>query len=144
MALQDYFDKALRVLHTGSRVICDPPVMNTDDDYLLLIHPVRQWEIRGDLANDGYFGGGSLVAEGLRPLSIKPDYSERWNGSTYRSYKKGNINIILTCDPDYFENFRCSTLLAKKLNLRNKADRVALFEAINFDEWPEYEGIVIK
>jgi hypothetical protein len=145
MAASDYFIFADKVLHTGSRVICNPIPLNTDDDYLLLIATGNQETIQQLLTIDGYIKGGSLGAQWRKPLEENPDYSmRRLDGTTFRSWKKGEINIILTCDKNYFENFYCATLIAKRLNLLRKEERVELFEAICFDRWPKYDDLLVK
>ena len=113
-------------LPTGSRVICDPPVMDTDEDYLILIPEEDRETIEDLLEQDGYVEGGS--------------------GHTYQnflSYKNYEhnvpINILLTCQKDYFDRFSKATALAKALNLKEKSDRITLFEAVVRDSWPGNE-----
>lgn len=52
---------------------------------------------------------------------------------------KPDLNIILTCNEEYFDDFTRATFLAKSLNLTNKEDRVILFEALTRDVWPSGE-----
>lgn len=152
MALQDYINQSLRALHTGSRVICDPAPTDTDDDYLLLIESAHQWRIIEALAREGFIRGGSLETTNLYPLMADPNYEHRHMGEVFKSYKKEYVdpllppyvlNIMLTADENYFDNFYYATVVAKRLNLLNKPDRVALFEGICFDDWPEY-GVLAK
>ena len=70
----------------------------------------------------------------LPPLKAYPDMETQ--EGLFRSWKKERINLLLTCSPDYFENFCKATSLAKRLNLLKKEDRVSLFEAITRDVWP--------
>ena len=82
----------------------------------------------------------------LPPLKAYPDMETQ--EGLFRSWKKGvaavnaagskapEINLLLTCSPDYFENFCKATSLAKRLNLLKKEDRVALFQAVTRDVWP--------
>lgn len=153
MALQDYINHSLRALHTGSRVICNPPVMDTDDDYLLLIEAGHQWRIIEALLQEGFIRGGSLETTESHPLMMSPDYEYRDMGEVFQSYKKTThdifgfappytLNIILTADESYFDNFYYATVAAKRLNLLNKADRVALFNGVCFDDWPEYRVLM--
>lgn len=129
------------ILHTGSRVICDPPPKDTDDDYLMLT-----WEGALDALvekltkTDKYVLGGSMYYNSNEAITIQ-DWSNGFEGINYnkvfRSYKKGDVNIIVTLDPHYFKLFTRATGLAKKLNLLKKEDKVALFETIVRDvEWP--------
>lgn len=50
-----------------------------------------------------------------------------------------DLNIIVTCNEEYFEDFTRATFLAKALNLTKKEDRVILFEALTRDVWPSGE-----
>lgn len=47
-----------------------------------------------------------------------------------------NINLLVTCNEEYFDNFFRATALAQALNLTNKKDRIILFEALTRDQWP--------
>lgn len=107
-------------LPTGSRVICDPPVMDTDEDYLILVTDGNIEIIYDLLEQDEYIMGGSQFDE-----------------SKFSSWKnKDGINILLTHDKDYFDKFSKATSLAKALNLKEKSDRITLFEAVVSDSWP--------
>lgn len=47
------------------------------------------------------------------------------------------LNILVTCNQEYFDDFTRATYLAKSLNLTSKGDRVILFEALTRDKWPD-------
>lgn len=71
----------------------------------------------------------------LPDLTEFPDLSNKDKLGIFHSWKKDDLNLILTCSVEYFENFSKATRLAKTLNLINKQDRIFLFEAICFDNW---------
>lgn len=154
--IEDFSGYYTEILHTGSRVICDPPPKDTDDDYLMLTWEGALDALVEKLNKDKYELGGSMNMGGenyeRRGLEIQ-DWSKGFEGIDYnkvfRSYKKsfpkndeeqsdgGDVNIIVTLDPHYFKLFTRATGLAKKLNLLKKEDRVALFETIVRDvDWP--------
>lgn len=112
--------------HTGSREICDPPPKDTDDDYILLCFEGGINALEDKLLDDGYELGGSFDAE--------------WREDTFKSYKlhkdDDTINLILTLDPVFYENFTKATKLSKALNLLKKEDRVTVFQAVVSDSWP--------
>lgn len=111
------------VLLTGSKVICDPPVTDTDEDYLVLVPEERRATIEDLLENDGYLEGGSGHTD-----------SDFWS---YKNYETNPvINILLTTKQEYFDKFSRATSLAKALNLIDKEDRITLFEAVVRDVWP--------
>jgi len=69
----------------------------------------------------GYTVGGSLVLDSRSPLRADDRFS---------SYEKGNINLIVTEDYGFYNKFIAATSVAKRLNLLEKDDRVALFQAV--------------
>lgn len=105
---------------TGSREICSPPVMNTDIDYCLLVSKSDFIFFRTILAQNGWEQGGSYV------------YME--NNCSF-SFRREDINLIVITDPTEFKKWRTATQLAKRFNLTDKEDRVALFRAIREKDW---------
>lgn len=111
----DQIKKRGKVLATGSRVICNPPPLDTDEDWLLLL--------------DGPAFDESVV------LLLEMDFStsELYLGqedNRFRAFKKGSLNILLTKDSKFFAAFSAATFVAKKLNLLKKNDRIMLFQAV--------------
>ena len=143
MADSWWLDYATRAIHTGSRVICNPPVLDTDDDYLLLVDIELTKALQEKLYADGFKLGGS----GIRFKSLKefPDIEsiERDNG-VFNSFKKDNLNIIVTASHEYFENFVKATFLCRRLNLTNKEDRVEVFQSICCDSWACFPQLMVK
>lgn len=95
---------------TGSRYICNPPVLTTDEDYLF------------------------LMKEGVEDLLEQEGFSTNYDTDFYQdvpffySYRKGPINLIVTHDKEFYDKFKEATEEAKRLNLLKKEDRVALFQ----------------
>lgn len=103
----------------GSRVTCDPPVVGTDADYLVLVDSHN--DFRPLALSLGYEVGGSLVLDTASPLDAEDRFS---------SYTNGEINLIVTSDVDFADRFIAASSVAKRLNLLNKGDRIALFQAV--------------
>ena len=103
----------------GSRATCDPAPEGTDFDVLVLAnHP---WEKLVKLLNPhGFEAAGSIPANELDMRSQ----------SDFVSVRRGDLNLIITHDPDFFTKFMLATRTAKRLNLLKKEDRVALFQFI--------------
>lgn len=97
----------------GSREICNPPPTNTDADYHVLVRDMRRLETL--LFNEGWEVGGST-----------------WpgHGNWFFAYRKGPYNLIVTDKPEFYDTMVRSTAIAKRLNLLNKDDRIALFQAM--------------
>lgn len=114
--LEDSIDRmVLAHTRTGSSYTCDPPVLNTDDDHVLLVR------CRMDFAR---------AAEAYGWESTARDYE----GSTkdYISYRRGRVNLIVGDSPEAFDRWKLATFVAKRLNLLRKEDRKVLFDAILF------------
>ena len=106
---------------TGSRYICNPPVITTDVDFVLFVEDIQaaykqlretSWKIGGE-ENATY---GEPEVDGW--FSAKKTI----NGEV--------VNYIVVSDQDQFSKWVTATELAKKLNLLKKDDRIALFEVV--------------
>lgn len=110
-ALEDVLTSAKPV---GSRVTCDPAPTNTDEDWLVLVREVPI----GRLQEAGFGQEGS------------PEFYTGNDAGGFRSWRKGEINLITTQSDEFFRLFLTATYLAKRFNLLRKPDRIALFQAI--------------
>lgn len=100
---------------TGSRYICNPPPIDTDNDTIVL-------------ASEGY--EEALSADGFDYTMSEVDYGTQ---GLFLSWRKGENNYIVTTDEEFYNRFVKATNLAKLLNLLRKEHRVALFQAILYD-----------
>lgn len=105
----------------GSRVTCNPAPTDTDADFLCLVTPAAMPRVVVDLDEAGFALGGSII---LDDMNYTPPEDR------FGSWKKGEVNVILTSSPIFFRRFLAATAVAKRLNLLDKADRVALFQAV--------------
>lgn len=104
----------------GSRVTCDPPPTDTDQDVLVLIDPLRWQDALQHLDDCSYDHDGSDVSSG-------PDFEPN---SPFRSYSLDEVNLIVTFSEEFHRRFLAATSVAKRFNLLRKDDRVALFQAV--------------
>lgn len=116
---------------TGSRYICTPEPEGTehDRDFIVRIEETELSTIEELLAEDGWRNGGSAEED-----------------EDFVSYKKVasdgiTDNLILTHTKSYYRKFLAMTTVAKRLNLLDKADRVALFRAGLHSECDEQNSI---
>lgn len=100
---------------TGSRVICRPPPLDTDEDWVLLVSDVAAF-------------GMEALLEGWSGSPVALDAAKYPHG--FASYRKGELNLIVTAGEDFFQRFIAATSVAQRLNLHSKEDRVALFQAV--------------
>src|SRR3990167_5615191 len=103
-----------RIEPVGSRITCSPAPTDTDEDWLCLLYP--------NMDVQGFYE--ALDTDGWAHSSYDTQASD------FSSYKKGELNVLVITDPVYFEKFMTATKLAKQFNLLKKEDRVALFQAI--------------
>lgn len=110
----------------GSRVTCNPPPNNTDEDYLVEIK-------RND--HDTV----ARVVNVLSAASFEWECNEHYQDAAgdFMSWRGDeNVNLIVTANPTFASRHRVATALCKRLNLMDKADRIALFQAVLYgNEW---------
>jgi hypothetical protein len=110
----------LDIQPVGSRVTCVPAPANTDQDFLLLVTKSQVAAVDSLLSAVSFEVGGSRPGNTLAVDAL----------GSFRSYKHDDINFIITTDMNFFSLFMAATSVAKRLNLMNKADRIALFQAV--------------
>lgn len=103
----------LEYAFVGSRVTCEPPVLDTDCDVIILCESDNQFTV---LRNAIYQAGGDACGR---------DY-----GDELLPMRLGDHNYLLTDSPAYYRTFLHVTAVAKHLNLLDKAERKALFACL--------------
>ena len=120
MTVPEFVKKAAREVHrVGSRETCDPPPSDTDEDWLILLKPTR--EVHRELTEEGWNLDGSFIIDAVNRCPVE----ER-----FRSYKLGDINLIVTKNYSFFQQFMAASSVAKRFNLLEKDDRIVLFQAV--------------
>lgn len=106
---------------TGSRYICNPPVTNTDDDYVLFVEDIKAAYLEL-LDTNWTIGGANNASYAVEDIDNWFSAKKHINGEV--------VNYIVVSDQDQFSKWVTATELAKKLNLLKKEDRIALFEVV--------------
>jgi hypothetical protein len=101
----------------GSRVTCDPPPLDTDRDYLVWVSPVVVDAFAKKLAELGF------------DAESDPSY-EAPDGLGFKSFRRGDINLLVTTSDEFEQRHRAATHVCTMLNLMNKEQRIALFQAV--------------
>lgn len=105
---------------TGSRYTVTPAVLDTDDDWLVLVPDL-------DKANE------ALEAMGLEAcLGLSDPYEVEKGRWRFRAWRAGDTNLIVTDDQTMYLRSVAATLLAAKLNVQDKDARIELFRQIRF------------
>lgn len=102
-----------KVMRVGSTVSCNPAPENTDIDYLVLV--------KGRASSLDFLSGYNLDNDNSHYEPSEGDFN---------SWRKDNINLIITDSVFFFEKFKLATELAKHFNLLEKKDRIKLFQAV--------------
>lgn len=111
--LPDYLEDLVLEWHpVGSRITCNPPPTDTDQDILCLVHPKQQmfydeltankWELEGEY--------GNIV--------------------DFDSYRKEDTNLIVTEDEEWFRKFMQAHEFCKEQNLLTKEARIKAFDRL--------------
>lgn len=110
-----------RITAVGSRVTCNPPPTDTDQDWLVLVDDKDFDKFAKDLIAQGWQVGGSLISNDANYLPP----NQRFN-----SFTLGVDNVIATASQEFHDRFLSASATAKHLNLLNKEDRIALFQSV--------------
>lgn len=102
---------------TGSWVMCDPPVLNTDKDYIILVNDFDSYAAE---LQDDY---GFECTTGEYPIPAD-------EACTFSTFRRGDINLIVTENKGFFDSFCDATVLSTKLNLLDKKQRITLFQYV--------------
>ena len=102
---------------TGSNYICNPPVTNTDIDFMYYVYDIFE------------------VTEWLKENGWQPCAKKEYDTDIWSAWRKGEYNLLFTPNKDYYDKFEAATELAKKRNLLEKKDRIALFGRICGKTW---------
>ena len=117
----------LKVVPCGSKFVCDPPVMTTDEDYL--VFAVNK--IHAELEALGYASDSDNTQPSSRP-TVEDDVDWR-----FESWRRGSINLIVTTAEEFAKKHEAATRVCKKLNLLDKRDRIMIYQAVLYGAFKE-------
>jgi hypothetical protein len=104
----------------GSRTI--DGAAQDDSDFDFLVH-----KSRGE--------GVSVLPELGYDLELGNEHYEPADGK-FNSWRKGKVNIIYTNCDQFYQAFQKANALCKALKLLNRDDRVTVFQAILYNNYP--------
>lgn len=125
------------IVPVGSRVTCLPPPEGTDQDWLVLVDSLKFNDFCNALHDAGWGLDGSEIPD--IENRIPPDMR-------FKSFSKGEDNLICTISPEFYRRFTAATHVAKVLNLLKKEDRILLFQAVLYahDFVPETNPVLAE
>lgn len=124
----------IQAMLCGSRVTCDPAPTDTDQDVIVLVRAIEAtlhvlprevresqraeyWAMRANMCDKGWMLGGSSDGE-----------------DAFESWTRGDINLILVSDPEFYNRFVSATTVCAHLNLLEKEDRKKVFRSVLYSE----------
>lgn len=116
----------------GSRVTCKPEPQDSDHDWLVLTVAAKRLLVveaaeKNGFTLDGSLGGGTMAMD-----EVNGDEPRDLFASLKRP--SDNVNLIITADDYFAQRFLAATSVAKRFNLLDKEDRIALFRAVLYVE----------
>ena len=109
--------KTLKVQRTGSSYTCNPPVLDTDVDYLVF---VDDWASAVQYLAHAL--GWTLSSGNVEEYEQDEDYSDTWYAC-----RKDQFNAMVTNDIGWYEGAVRATEVCKARNVLDKEDRKAIF-----------------
>lgn len=108
----------------GSRVTCRPEPVFSDYDYLVFCPDARAVsQAVSIMSSHGFLWEGS-------------EHYQNAAASGFMSWRGGEVNLIVTGDPEFAARHAVATKLCSRLNLMDKQDRIAVFQAVLYaKEW---------
>lgn len=112
-----------RIFHGGSRVMCVPPPMDTDDDYVILTKPGKNVAFCAALSREGWALGGS-------------DFLHTNGESPFKSFSMGDVNLIVSGEVEWYEKMLVATRLCTNFNIVDKQTRIKIFQGVVYGVAP--------
>lgn len=115
---------------TGSKYICNPPVLNTDEDWIFDCSAEGQMEAADKFLKIHDFFMCDMAEDEYDDIR-----------ANFTPYRLGYMNFILCNNKSFYKKFVFATELAADMNLLDKDNRIRLFQAIlynkiNGEEYP--------
>lgn len=101
---------------TGSRVICNPPVLDTDTDVVVLMEETIFSDVLALLQGDKW--------------EVLGEYNDKPGVSIKKETPDGVLNLIMLDEWNVYAKWKVATAIATKLNLLKKEDRIDLFDKV--------------
>ena len=116
--VQQHQREVIEIRRVGSRETCSPPPVGTDEDWLILLKTAPFHSARGGA--EGWFAANGWVVGGSQ---------DEGASSRFVSLTSGDLNVLLTVDDEFFTGTMTGMSICKRLNLLDKADRIAVVRA---------------
>ena len=132
-------NECLEHMYTGSSIICNPPVLDTDVDVVLLMTEEKYLEAITLFEGMGFVlpeKGGTIEADEQYLAEIAEISKHVTSGKPFYlqffTMRRDNVNIIVTCCRTLFKRWWNATVWATTLNLQSKKDRRDFFMLVKY------------
>ena len=144
-------NECITFICTGSSIICNPPVLDTDFDFVLLLTE----EDYKNGAVDKFSAMGFTLPEHSDDKDKDEQYlaemAEIQKHATagkplylqFFTMRRDNVNIIVTCCHTLFKRWWNATVWATTLNLQSKKDRRDFFMLVKYGPESAKNGSVL-
>lgn len=157
-ALREEFPDIGMIRPTGSSYTCEPPVEDTDIDFIAYVPNLSEFRpvaedlgwlcsspredtntaypvVQCDCCNHEEEPESPSIGSLLHDINTAVQQVDTYpKTGDFLSFRYDNLNLIVTDSTDYYDKYVLATELAKRFNLLNKKDRCDLFEAILYGE----------
>ena len=130
------------VTPSGSRHIENPPKLSTDDDYFIDvskyskdINTIRLEMTTKDWLDCLYNTDGEITDRYME---------EALAGNSWAAFRLGETNIILYAEQALYNASVAATLLCRKLNVKDKEQRIRIFRWLKFNEDLKLNDLVLS
>lgn len=131
----------------GSRVTCNPPPTDTDQDILVLVDKANtstfleelkanKWKActgtKNERPEEEDFDDPDDYMEALEKWLEDNDdtYGTLADGAAFASWRLGELNIILTQDEEWYDSFLVASEACRALNVLDKKKRIEIFQKV--------------
>lgn len=118
-------DIGAEVTACGSRVTCNPPPTDTDEDWLVLANQDRISMLISVLTEEGWNWEGSS------------EHYQNLAANSFMSWRKDKANLIITASKDFATRHKLATSHCKLNNVMDKQERIKIFQAYLYGNDPD-------
>ena len=143
-------NECIAFICTGSSIICNPPVLNTDFDFVLLMTEEKYLAAITLFEGMGFVlpeKGGTIEADEQYQAEIAEIRKHATAGKPlylqFFTMRRDNVNIIVTCCHTLFKRWWNATVWATTLNLQSKKDRRDFFMLVKYGPESAKNGSVL-
>ena len=143
-------NECITFMCTGSSIICNPPVLNTDFDFVLLMTEEKYLAAITLFEGMGFVlpeKGGTIEADEQYQAEMAEIRKHATAGKPlylqFFTMRRDNVNIIVTCCHTLFKRWWNATVWATTLNLQSKKDRRDFFMLVKYGPESAKNGSVL-